>query len=94
MSLTNEDLLAISNIVQSQLEPLKNSIANINLHFENVTDKNIQLLAENHTVLVNKLNQAIPVANNNIAYEVKVNYLIEKIDKFEKELSDLKSRIA
>lgn len=102
MSLSNEDLKAISTIVesivqttvQSQIEPLKEDITNIKLHLENVTDKNIQLLAENHVDLVNKLNQAIPVANKNIAFEVKINYLTEKVNKLEKEISDLKDKIA
>lgn len=101
MSLSNEDLKAISTIVesivqttvQSQIEPLKEDITNIKLHLENVTDKNIQLLAENHVDLINKLNQAIPIANN-IAFEVKNNYLTEKVNKLEKEISNLKDKIA
>lgn len=35
-----------------------------------------------------KLNQAIPAADKNLAYEVKVNYLIEK------EVQELKNKIA
>lgn len=63
MALSNEDLLAISQLLdikiksslQSELQPLKDElrdmkqrITSIVLHIENTTDKNIQLLAENY----------------------------------------------
>ncbi len=56
MALTNEDLLAISQLLdvkldaklKSELQPLKDDIRDIKLYLENVTDKNIQLLAENY----------------------------------------------
>lgn len=52
----NELLLAIADIMdkkirselQSELQPLKDDIRDIKLHLENITDKNIQLLAENY----------------------------------------------
>lgn len=124
MALTTEDLLAISNLIQSQLEPLKkeltdmvksqmeplkeeltdmvisqmeplkNEIIKLRLHLENTTDKNVQLLAENHIELTKKLNQAISVADNNLAFEVKMSYLHEKVNRLEQEVADLKSKIA
>lgn len=63
MALSNEDLLAISQLLdikiksslQSELQPLKDElrdmkqrITSIVLHIKNTTDKNIQLLAENY----------------------------------------------
>ncbi len=59
----NELLLAIADIMdkkiksalESELQPLKDDMrdmkhrmSNIELHLENITDKNIQLLAENY----------------------------------------------
>lgn len=49
MALTNEDLFAISQLLdakldsklKSELQPLKDDIRDIKLHLENVTDKNI-----------------------------------------------------
>ena len=58
------------------------------------TTKNIQLIAENFIELTRKLNQAIPVADKNLAYEVKVNYLVEKVQTLEKEIAELKGKIA
>ena len=52
----NELLLAIADLMdkklksalQAELQPVKNDIRDIKLHLENITDKNIQLLAENY----------------------------------------------
>ncbi len=54
-------------------------MASTQMHIENVTDRNIQLIAENFINLTNKLDEAIPAADKSLAYEVKVNYLIEEV---------------
>ncbi len=82
------------DLILSEMQELKRRITNIELHLENGTDKNIQLIAENFIELTNKLNQAIPVADKNLAYEVKVNYLVEKVQTLEKEMAVIKSQIA
>ena len=76
-----------------EMQEIKRRTTNIELHLENVTDKNIQLIAENFIELTKKLNQAIPVADKNLAYEVKVNYLVEKVQTLEKEIAEIKSKI-
>lgn len=80
--------------MKSEMQDMKQHITSIQLHIENGTDKNIQLIAENYIELTKKLNQAIPVADKNLAYEVKVNYLIAEVAKLKEEVSDLKSKIA
>lgn len=80
--------------MKNEMQEIKRRTTNIELHLENATDKNIQLIAENFIELTNKLNQAIPVADKNLAYEVKVNYLVREIDKLKEELAELKSKIA
>jgi len=60
-------------------------MASTQMHMENVTDRNIQLIAENFINLTNKLDEAIPAADKSLAYEVKVNYLIEKVQFLEKD---------
>ncbi len=82
------------DLILSEMQEIKRRTTNIELHLENVTDKNIQLIAENFIELTNKLNQAIPVADKNLAYEIKVNYLVEKVQTLEKEIAELKSKIA
>jgi len=95
MSLTNEDLLAISDLIQpikDDLQEVKHKLTSIQIHLENGTDKNIQLIAENFIELTNKLNQAIPVADKNLDYEVKVNYLVES-DRLDKKLKPVNDRL-
>lgn len=66
MALSNEDLLAISQLLdiklksalQAELQPLKDDIRNIKLHLENETDKNIQLLAENYVPVAKRYEKA------------------------------------
>lgn len=87
-------LLAEMQGVNQCMVNLELRMANLELHLENSTDKNIQILAENFIELTNKLAQAIPVADKNLAYEIKVNYLAEKVNKLEKEITDLKNKIA
>lgn len=68
MALTNEDLLAISQLLdvkldsklKAELQPLKDDIRDIKLHLENVTDKNIQLLAENYVPAAKRYEKAVP----------------------------------
>lgn len=80
--------------MKSDIADLKDQMRKTQLHLENVTDRNIALLAENHCTLIDKLNQAIPVANKNLAYEVKVNYLLERVSLLEKDMADLKEKTA
>ena len=118
MTLTNEDLLAIADLLQ----PLKNDIqevkgdiqalkgemqevkgdiqnmhmriTNIELTLENETNRNIQLLAENHITLIDKLNQSIKVADKTLMYEVQMTSLKSRIDLLEKEVAEIKNNIA
>lgn len=80
--------------MKSDMSDLKDQLIQTQLHLENKTDRNIELLAENHSTLIDKLNQAIPAANKNLTYEVKVNYLSDRVSALEKEIADLKTKIA
>ena len=80
--------------MKTELGETNRRLTSLELHIENATDKNIQLLAENFVELTKKLNQAIPVADKNLAYEVKVNYLLEEMDKVKADVAELKNKIA
>lgn len=120
MALTQEDLLAISSIVKSEVQPLKedvqvlkedmqvlkedvqvlkvdmrkaqNDISDLKLHIENVTDKNITLLAENYSNLVQKLDKNNIVTDQQTIYQIKVNYLVEDVAILKKEMRELKNQ--
>lgn len=89
-----QDMRSDMQDVKSDMQDMKGQITNLQLHIENATDKNIQLIAENFIELTKKPNQAIPVADKNLAYEVKVNYLVEEMDKVKAELAEIKAKIA
>lgn len=78
--------------MKAEIKDVRRRVDGIELHLENETDKNIQLLAENFIELTNKLNQAIPAADKNLAYEVKVNYLVGRVNNLEKDMTELKAR--
>lgn len=78
--------------VQRDLEVTKQKITKLELMLENETNRNIQLLAENHIELINKLNQAIKVADKNLCLEVQVSdlrmkaeRLLERVERLESE---------
>ena len=73
---------------------LKQDMTEMKLSLENETNHNIQLLAENHCDLVDKLNQAIPVADKALLNEVQISGLRIRVDSLEKEVAEMKDRIA
>ena len=102
MALTNADLQAIAQLIQpvkddmqsmkDDMQVLKNRTTNIELTLENQTNHNIQLLAENHLNLVDKLNAAIRVQDKSILCEVQVSGLRYRVEALEKAFSELKAQ--
>lgn len=82
------------SVLKTDMSDLQNRVSQIQLHIENKTDRNIEILAENHITLINKLNEAVPAANKNLAYEVKVNYLLDRVSVLKKDMAVLKEKTA
>ena len=57
-------------------------------------DKNIRLLAENYSNLVKKLDENNSVTDQQIAYQIRVNYLMEDVEKLKKQIKELENKIA
>lgn len=92
-----DDIQIMKDDIQSlskRVETVEQKVTSIELTLENETNHNIQLLAENHINLVDKLNQAIRVQDKSILYEVQVSGLKMKVEKLEKEVAEIKSKIA
>ena len=89
--MTDSELL---QAIYSDMQELKQRVTGIEITLENETNKNIKLLAENHGNLIDKLNQAIKVSDKTAIYEIQVNILTSKVEKLEKEMAELKNRIA
>lgn len=83
----------ISSLKQS-FRDLEDSVTDLKLHLENVTDKNISLLAENYSNLVRKLDENNKVTDTQLAYQIKVNSLMEDVKILKKEIEKLKNKIA
>lgn len=91
------NMTSLHNNVESlhnDMEIIKQKVTNLEMTLENEINHNIQLLAENHINLVDKLNQAIKVQDKSLLYEVQVSGLKMKLERLEKEIEDIKSRIA
>ena len=54
-------------------EETRNNFADIKLHLENITDRNISILAENHLNLINKMDVSATWMNRIMINEVKMN---------------------
>ena len=81
-------------LLNDRVEKLEQRVTSVELTLENVTNHNIQLLAENHINLVDKLNQAIREQDKSILYEVQVSDLRSRVEFLEKEFAEIKIKIA
>ena len=87
--------------VQKVIEPLQKDICDlkeevngVKLHLENVTDRNISILAENHGYLVKKFNEAVEAAHNNHVNTVQTSYLIEHVANLENRMQAVEKNMA
>ena len=60
-------------------EETRNNFADIRLHLENITDRNISILAENHLNLINKMDVSATWMNRIMINEVKMNALTDQV---------------
>lgn len=77
-----------------KMDSMESKLADMRLHIENVTDRNISLIAESHGNLIRKLDENIQITDQTLAYQVKVNFLAGEIEKLKSEIENLKSKIA
>ncbi len=94
MKIEMRDMKTEMQDMRAEMQDMNRRLTGLELHIENFTDKNVQLIAENFIELTNKLNQAIPAADKNLAYEVKVNFLINEVNKLKKAMTEIKEKIA
>lgn len=95
VSTLKSDVSALKSDVSAlnlKFDELENQQKMTQLHLENETDKNIAILAENHINIIDRLNQAIPAADKNLIYEVKMNYMSHQISDLTKRTEALEAR--
>ena len=64
-------------------EETRNNFADIKLHLENITDRNISILAENHLNLINKMDVSATWMNRIMINEVKMNALTDQVTRLQ-----------
>lgn len=72
-----------------KLDLILQKINGIEVHLENVTDKNIKIIAEGHTDLSRKLDEALKVENEKELLLIRMNYLEGELAKVKQRLSEL-----
>ena len=75
--------------VKSDTQELKNKVTEIELHIENVTDKNIQTVAEGHIDLSIKFDDVIKVENEKELLVIKVRILEDELRKIKERLDQI-----
>ena len=96
MALTNEDLLAMSNLLDDKLKPIKDDIdtlekkvTSIELTLENETNHGIKIIAEGHPDLSRKLDEALKVENEKEMLLLRVNHLENELRKVTERISQI-----
>ena len=84
-------------VLKEDVQILKEGMASTNqkltvlsLKLENETNRNIQILAENHLDIIDKMNAAIRVQDKSVLYEVQISGLRARIDCLERDMETLK----
>ncbi|MCD7921396.1 MAG: hypothetical protein LUG27_02995 [Clostridiales bacterium] len=80
--------------LKSDMETMKQKVTALELTLENVTNRNISILAENHSSLVEKLDGVLNTKNENMIRDVKVSVLTAKVEKLERDVAELKGKTA
>ncbi|MCD8133170.1 MAG: hypothetical protein LUE19_04870 [Clostridiales bacterium] len=80
--------------LRSDMETMKQKVTALELTLENVTNRNISILAENHSSLVEKLDGVLNTKNENMIRDVKVSVLTAKVEKLERDVAELKGKTA
>ena len=68
-------------------EEIRNNFADIKLHLENTTDKNLSILAENYQNVIDKMNVPITWMNRVMMNEIRVNSLTDQVAKLQEKCS-------
>lgn len=64
-------------------EETRDNFADLRRHLENITDRNISILAENHLNLINKMDVSATWMNRIMINEVKMNALADQVNRLQ-----------
>lgn len=69
------------DLILEKLDRMDRQIAGIEMTLENVTNRNISIIAEGHADLNRKLEEAIRAGNNMELMRIRLNMLEDKVNK-------------
>jgi len=75
--------------VKSETKEMKTAINNIQMTLENVTNKNIMIIAEGHRDLSNKLNEVVKVENEKETLLIRLTILENEINRIKARLQEI-----
>ena len=84
--MTEKEMLEL--LIKEVIE-VKTKVNGIELHLENVTDKNIQTVAEGHLDLSRKLDNALKVENEKELLIIRVRMLEDEIRQIKEKLEKI-----
>ena len=73
------------NFINNNIDILNKKVTSIEIHFENVTDKNIETIAEGHLDLSRKLDDALKVENEKELLVVRVRIIEDELRKMKEQ---------
>ena len=79
----------ILELLLKEVTEIKTKVTGIELHLENVTDKNIQTVAEGHLDLSRKLDNALKVENEKELLVIRVRILEDELRKVKERLDQI-----
>lgn len=75
--------------MKKDIQETKQKVTGIELHLENVTDRNIQIVAEGLLNLSRKLDNALKVENEKEMLIIKVNILEDELRKLKEKIDKI-----
>lgn len=83
----------VERIVDRKLQPVKEEMQRVNAKVENVemtleneTNRNIQIIAEGHSDLVRKLNEALKIKEDEEIIKIRLNRLESELEILKKKI--------
>lgn len=75
--------------MKNDIENLDKRVTSLEVHLENITDKNIRIIAEGHLDLNRKLDDALKVENEKELLIIRVRILEEELKKVKDRLNQI-----
>lgn len=75
--------------MKKDIQETKQKVTGIELHLENVTDRNIQVIAESHFNVARRIDNVLKVENEKEMLIIKVNILEDELRKLKEKIDKI-----